>query len=90
MATPSNTTTTRRTVLYYAACYPHGRHPGQPRTVRGFYSLARRGEWIADRLSDFPEAWGYRCTLQAADLTTSERRAVASLARSAAVATLSR
>jgi hypothetical protein len=63
----------------YAVCYPYGRQPGQPRTLRIFRGKSTRSAWINARLSDFSEAWGYRCTLQAAELTPRERAALDSL-----------
>ena len=75
----ANTTTTSRQTRFYAVAYPNGRAPGQPRTLRVFYSLVARGAWIDDRLSDFPEAWGYRETIQPASLTPREREMIRAL-----------
>jgi len=72
-------TDTKTRVNYYATCYPYGRHAGQPRTIRVFRGRSTRTAWINARLSDFPEAWGYRETLQSADLTPRERATVAAL-----------
>ena len=69
----ATTYTTSRQTRFYAVAYPNGRAPGQPRTLRVFYSLAARGAWIDERLSDFPEGWGYRETIQAAAVTPRER-----------------
>jgi len=79
MANTTNTTAPTSAPRFYAVCYPHGRHPGQPRTIRVFRGLSSRSAWINARLSDFPEAWGYRETIQAADLTPRERAALAAL-----------
>ena len=84
MATTYTNKSTTTAPRLYAVCYPYGRLPGQPRTLRVFRGLATRSAWIAERLSDFPEAWGYRETIQAASLTPRERemvRAMTSRAR---------
>ena len=75
MSTPTHTAAPR----LYAACYPFGRYPNAPRTLRVFAGLATRSAWVAARLSDSAMFDGYRCTLQARDLTPTERRALASL-----------
>ena len=71
----------KSTPALYAAAYPFGRHPGAPRTLRRFCGLATRSAFVAARMSDRPTADGYRCTLQARDLTPTERRALSTLSR---------
>ena len=61
---------------FYAACYPNGMQHS-PRTIRIFKGIATRSAWIAARITQDRSAPGYRCTLQAADITPSERAAIA-------------
>ena len=74
-------TPTRTAARFYAVTYPNGCRPGQPRTLRVFAGLATRSAFVAARMSDHPLGAGYRCTLQAADLTPTERAALATLSR---------
>jgi hypothetical protein len=79
----SNTprTTAPTAARFYAAAYPFGCRPGAPRTLRVFCGLATRSAFVAARMSDHPAGDGYRCTLQARDLTPTERRALSTLSR---------
>ncbi len=74
-------TTHRTAARFYAATYPFGQRAGQPRTLRAFCGLATRSAFVAARMSDHPHGDGFRCTLQARDLTPTERRALSTLSR---------
>lgn len=82
MSNATRTATAARSLVLYAACYPYGMLPGKPRTLvifRGPSAVLARSRWIAERWTSNPIGDGYRCPLQSADLTASQRASLRSI-----------